>query len=181
MTDKLNSKIISEKALYESKYFKVIEKTVEVNSKIFKKEFLQRRSVVLIAPISSQNEIYLAYQYREAIGKKSLELIAGTLDDSEEPLVAAKRELSEESGIQAKTWNHLSTMHLSANMIAIVDVYLAKDIEVGKAHQDADEQIEIIKIPLEVAVEKVMSGEINVSIHVAAILLLANLQKQGKI
>jgi ADP-ribose pyrophosphatase len=174
-------KIINQKYIYQSRYFSVIEKTSQKEKQTFTKEFISRNPVVLILAITPENEIYLARQYREALEKVSLELIAGNIDTGEDALTAAKRELSEEAGITAKNWKRLATMHLSANMIATMDIFLATGLQEGEAHPDDDESIEIIKIPFAQAVQKVITGEINTSLHASAILLLDNLQKQGKI
>lgn len=126
-----------------------------------------------MAALTPQNEIYLASQYRHALEKQSLELIAGTLDDGEYPIRAAKRELHEEAGISAKNWQHIAHWHMSSNMGALIDVYLATDLTIGQPHQDDEENIKIIKLPFNEAVTKVLSGEIDIAPHAAAILLLA--------
>jgi len=174
-------KILSQKSLFQSKYFSVIEKSIVINGQSFTKEFIKRNPAVFIAVLSPENEIYLASQYREALEKQSLELIAGNVDAEEDILLAAKRELSEEAGITANHWEHLTTLQLSANMEAKIVVFLVRDIEVGIPHQEEDEDIEIIKMSLQEAVKKVINGEINIASHAAIILLLDNFVKNGKI
>lgn len=60
--------------------------------------------------VTAQDEIVLVRQYRHGVGGETLELPAGALDEGEEPLTAAKRELLEETGYEAPEWHLLRTL-----------------------------------------------------------------------
>ena len=98
------------------------------------------------------DELVLVLQPREAVGDPdSLELPAGRLDKpGEEPLQTAKRELAEEVGLEARTWEHLTTYRSSAGFTdEVVHLYLATDLEeAGPADSGEDERIEIVRRPL---------------------------------
>ncbi len=175
------SKLISKKPQFESKFFKVTQMVVERDGKQFTKDFVERRDVVFILPLTEQNEIYLVSQSRDAVQEVLLETVAGQMDEGEDPLVAAKRELQEEAGLQASQWKLLETWYLSANMIGRGYIFLATGLTQGEASPEDDEDLEIIKISLEEAVGKALSGEINVMSSVAGILLLDRLKKEGKV
>jgi ADP-ribose pyrophosphatase len=175
------STILSKKTVYASKLFKVDQVEIERKGKTFQKDIITRRPHVLILPLTSENEIYLIKEYRDVYQKELLEVVAGYIEENEDPLVGAKRELEEETGLTAQTWQHLSTIQTSANMHSTIHIFLAKDLTEGVSQQDEDEEITLSKMPLEEAVKKVLAGEIYVSAYIASILLLDKLIKEGKI
>jgi ADP-ribose pyrophosphatase len=90
-------------------------------------------------------------QPREAVGEQSLlELPAGKLDEEgEDALATAKRELAEEVGKSARTWEHLSTFFSSPGFSdEEIHVYLATDLEDAEAESEENERIEIHAVPL---------------------------------
>jgi ADP-ribose pyrophosphatase len=174
-------KVTSQKTVYSGKYFDVEEVEIEKNNQTFTKSFINRKPFVMILPMTETNEIYLVSQYRETQNKICLEAVAGFIEDGEEPETAAKRELKEEVGVVAKKWRKLATWNLSANMHARAHLFLAQDLKQGEQQLDPEEDIKIIKIPLHEAVNKIVNGEIDIAPSLAAILLLDNLQKSGKI
>jgi ADP-ribose pyrophosphatase len=176
-----NSKILSTKTVYKTNFFKVDQVEIERKGKVFKKEIISRRPHVLILPLTNENEIYLIKQFRDVYQKELLEVVAGYIEEDEDPLAGAKRELKEETGLSANNWNHLTTIQTSANMNSTIYIYVAKDLTEGVSEQEEDEEISLIKIPFDEAVKKVVEGEIFVSAYMTAILLLDKLKKEGKI
>src|SRR6266404_8746285 len=140
-------KILSTKTVYTSKYFKIAQKVVENNGKIFTKDFIEKNPVVLIIP-HIEDEVYIESQFRSALGKKVLELVAGNMEANEDPLEAAKRELLEEAGLTAKKWKKLHVWNLSANTTAVIHLFAATELEQGEQNLDFDEEIEIMKMPI---------------------------------
>lgn len=173
--------VISEETVYQAKYFRVVRKVIERNGKQFTKDFIQRNTVVYILPVTEQGEIYLERQYRDAFGKEGLEIVAGTIENDDDPLESAKRELKEETGLTAKKWNQISVNELSVNLNSKQYIYVATNLTEGQADPDEDEEIKLIKMPFSEAVEKVLSGEIYSATHIAAILLYDKLKSQGKL
>ena len=113
--------------------------------------------------------------------KVALEVVAGTIEDNGNPLETAKRELKEETGLTAKNWKFLGKIHMSANMSAVAHIFIARELTQGKPQLDDDEEISVVKMPFEEAVEKVISGEIDIASNIAAILLFDKLRKESKI
>lgn len=176
------SKIVAKKEILKSKHFRVDHITVERNGKIFEKDLVERIPVVLILPYTKDNEVYLESQYRDALEKTSLEVVAGSMDHpDEDPLVTAKRELEEETGLTAATWKSLGVWNLSVNMKAKIHLFLATDLTEGKPHLDDDEIIDVVKMPLTKALAKIESGEITAASHIALLLLFDRLRKEGKV
>ena len=95
-------------------------------------------------------KLWLVRQPREAVDDYLLELPAGKLDEEgEDPLATAKRELAEEIGKGAKTWQHLTTFYASPGFSdEEIHVYLATDLYDEHAETDENERIEIVTVPL---------------------------------
>ena len=96
--------------------------------------------------------IYMVRQPREAVDEQNLlELPAGKLDEEgEDVLTTAKRELAEEIGKAADTWEHLTTFYTSPGFAAEeVHLYLATDLRDESADAGEEERIEIVEVPLE--------------------------------
>ena len=96
-------------------------------------------------------QVYLVRQPREPVGDPALlELPAGKLDEEgEDALATAKRELAEEIGKGARSWQHLTTFWSSPGFSdEEIHVYLATDLYDEHAESGEDERIEIETVPL---------------------------------
>lgn len=125
-----------------------------------------------IVAITPDNHIILKKEYRHCYGEELIEIPAGVLEDGEEPLETAKRELEEETGYVGKKWTYLGkTVESSAKLTNYMYIYLAEGCE-KKSNQKLDygEDIEVLRVPLEEAVEMIMSNQIICSSSIGAIL-----------
>ena len=95
--------------------------------------------------------LILVRQPREAVGEPDLlELPAGKLDEGEDPLATAKRELAEEVGKGAGRWEHVKSFFTSPGFTdEECHIYLAEDLHDAEAEADENERIEIVRWPLE--------------------------------
>jgi ADP-ribose pyrophosphatase len=172
--------VLSTKTVYTSKYFKVIQKTIERNGQKFTKDIIERNSSVIIIPYI-KDEIYLESQYRDSFDRMNLEVVQGTITTGDDPLETAKRELQEEVGLTAKTWKKLAEWELSAILKAKQYIFAATDIEQTEQHLEFDEEIEVMKMPLEKVLHKIENGELTTASHIAALLLFDRLRREGKL
>ena len=105
-----------------------------------------------VAVVAHDGErIYLVRQPREAVGEPALlELPAGKLDEEGEgALDTAKRELAEEIGKGARTWEHLTSFYTSPGFAdEECHVYLATDLYDRRADAEDSERIEIVEAPV---------------------------------
>jgi len=175
--------ITSEKPVFTSKLFTVIETRLTFGQKIKKTHHNAiRHQTVSVFPLNEKYDIYLVQQYRYLLGRETIKAMAGFVESNEKPLQAAKRELKEETGIEAKQWELLTKIDMSASVFkAEASLFLAKELEVIQQNQDETEDIAVIKMPLQKAVEKVMTGEIRTSATMIGILLLDKLRKEKKL
>jgi ADP-ribose pyrophosphatase len=138
-------KIVSSKEVYACKLFRVTEE--EAVDK--KTGFQIKRSVVrhpgsaVMMPVDEKNRVLLVKQYRLPAGQDLWELPAGKIDDGENALQAAKRELVEETGLRAKKWKKLAFFYPSPGYLGeTMTIYLATELTQGAAEPMEDERIE---------------------------------------
>ncbi len=139
-------------------------------------------SVVILAVDETHSEphVLLVRQYRHAAQQYLWELCAGRIDQGEKELVAAKRELLEETGYTAARWKRILTFYASPGFVAeTMSIYLAKGLRPGTAQPEEDEVIEIRFFPLSAAVRMVMAGKILDGKTISGVLWL-NQERSGK-
>ena len=124
-----------------------------------------------ILPLDEELNTWLVGQYRFPIKAYSWEIPEGGGPLGSDPLDSAKRELMEETGLSASSWQEIQRMHLSnsvSNELAII--YIARGLSIGIASPEETEELRVRKLPFQEAYEMVLNGEITDSMSVAAIL-----------
>lgn len=138
------------------------------------REVVRHPGAIAMVPLLPDGQVVLVRQFRAAIQKVTLEIPAGTLDPGEEPLVAAARELQEETGYFPGKLTSLGGIFVAPSYSdEIIHIYRAEDLQDSRLHHDKDEFIDRIIMPLPVALEKVMSGEIQDAKSVTGLLRVA--------
>lgn len=130
---------------------------------------------VAVLALSEDNQVTLVEQYRYPMDKVILELPAGKLDPlpsgEEDHLSGAKRELEEETGLRGETFTYLGSVLASPGFTdEVLHMYLAQGLSQVEAHPDEDEFLNVMTIPFDTVVEKIMSGEIIDGKTVSAVL-----------
>lgn len=117
---------------------------------------------VSVLALDTDNFVYLTSEFRYAIGRDSIEVVSGGVDDGEEPLAAAKRELREELGIEAVEWSSLGLVNPFTSIIkSPAHLFLARGLSFFDVEREGTEIIEVIRLKLDEAVEMVMESEIT--------------------
>ena len=131
-----------------------------------------------IVAITPDNQIILKKEYRHCYGDELIEIPAGVLEENEEPIKAAKRELKEETGYRSEKWTYLGkTVESSAKLTNYMYIYLAEDCEkVSNQKLDYGEDIEVIEVEFDKAVEMIMNNEIICNSSIGAILKVAKIK-----
>lgn len=127
-----------------------------------------------VLPIDDEGYTWLVGQYRYPLDSYSWEIPEGGGAEGEDPLEAAKRELREETGLEARTWRTLGQAHLSNSVgdeAAII--FLATDLVQGEAEPEGTEKLELMRVKFDEALRMVLDSEITDSISVIAILRYA--------
>lgn len=171
------ARIISSRESYRGPAFWVTTDEVLEPSGVHTTRDIVRHSgsVVVLAVDESAKEprVLLEKQYRHAAGRFLLELPAGRIDDGENELKAAKRELLEETGYSARSWKKIIHFWASPGFVAeAMSIYLARGLKTGEAEPEDDEVIEIQLVPLKKAVSMVLNGTIQDAKTIAGVLWL---------
>jgi len=123
-----------------------------------------------VVAVTYSKEIVMVRQYRHALGKITLELPGGAVDAGEDPIVAAEREMLEETGHAAKSIQPLCQLSPNpANHNNYSISFLATGVHPVREQQlDTTEEIEVVKIPLEEVKQMLARQEFIQAMHVAA-------------
>jgi ADP-ribose pyrophosphatase len=162
------AKLISSKLSYKGKVFSVFtDKVLEPSGNTNVRDVIRHNgSVVVLAVDESKNpqdpDIIFERQYRHAAGQFLIELPAGRVETGESTLAAAKREMIEETGYRAKRWTLLTKYFASPGFLGEwMQIYLARDIREGVSQPEADENIEVFRMPLSEALALVAANKIH--------------------
>lgn len=113
------------------------------------REIVEHPGAVTIVSVDTDGEMAFVRQLREATRRSLFELPAGTREPNEEPLVTAKRELQEECGLTGGTWSRLGGYWTAPGFAReYMDVFLAEGVERGEARPEADEELEVVRVPI---------------------------------
>ncbi|MGF0313498.1 NUDIX domain-containing protein [Rhodococcus sp. IEGM1428] len=153
------------------------------NGRKAEREVVEHHGAVGILAVDDQDRVAMIEQYRHPIGRRLWELPAGLLDaPGEQPVLAAQRELAEETGLAAGTWSVLVDVLASPGFTdEAVRIFLAQDLtEVDRpeAH-DEEADIELSFVPMDEAVRRALAGEIVNASAVAGVLAFAAARAAG--
>ena len=144
------------------------------NGRTSKREVTEHPAGVTILALDDNGDVYCVRQYRYAFSRSVLEIPAGKLEPDEEPLPAAIRELSEETGITAGRIDALGSFMMSPGFCTeVLHIYLSRDLHFGVAHPDEDEFLNVEKYSLQTLLDMVMRCEIDDAKSAIAILKAA--------
>ncbi|MEO7252980.1 MAG: NUDIX hydrolase [Casimicrobium sp.] len=141
----LEEVFVSGEDVFKGKLLHVVRDTITLpNGRAGSREYIKHPGAACIVAEFEDGKLLLERQYRYPMGKVMIEFPAGKLDRSENPLVAAQRELKEETGYWARSWHTLGHMHpLIAYADEIIHLFHANGLVQGEAKLDQDEFLEL--------------------------------------
>ncbi len=131
-----------------------------------------KNQAVGVVPIDEEGNTWLVGQHRYTLNAFSWEIPEGGAPYGENVLEAAKRELKEETGLTASSFQEILVMHNSNSVTdEIAYVFLATGLKQGTAElEESESDLIVKKLPFSEALEMVMKGEITDSMTVAGFL-----------
>jgi ADP-ribose pyrophosphatase len=168
--DRLRETLVNRRELYAGKYLALrLDTVADADGKDHSREVVVHPGAVAIVPLLDDGRVLLVRQYRHAAGEICLELPAGTLDRAddgaaEEPTLAARRELTEETGYRAAEWQTLGSFFTAPGFATeLMHLYVARGLSPveGYAGPDTDERLDVVPLPWQEALAMAERGEIR--------------------
>lgn len=180
----LTEKTKKREYIFDGKIIKVRRDEVTLpDGKDAFREVVEHRGGVCVLALTDDDRVLMVRQYRYPYSEVLPEIPAGKRDSlDEDPLECGKRELKEETGAEAQKFIPLGKLYPSPGYCGeIIWMYAATGLTFGEQHPDDDEFLCVERIPLEKAVEMIMSGEITDAKTQAAVLKLKLLKDKNEL
>lgn len=165
-------KTLTSEYVYKGKVIDVRRDDIEVsNGHKSVREVVEHSGGVTMLAVKDNGNVLFVKQFRYPIKEVSIELPAGKLEIGENPDLAAKRELEEETGYISDNWVKLGYIYTSVGFCdEKLHLYLARDLKYKKQNPDEDEIIECEEYPLLKVMEMIDNGVINDAKSICTIL-----------
>lgn len=149
--------------IHKGRVFKVYQEAVTLpNGTAIKLDVIRHPGAAAIVPLTRRHTVIMLKQYRHAVGGTIWEIPAGTLDDRESPLTCAQRELTEETGYTAATWQKLGEITpLPGYSDERIQIFLATNLSISVQNLDADEVLEVREVAFTEALNMISMGGIQ--------------------
>ena len=163
---------LESREIYKGKIITVhVDQIQQSSGRTAAREVVEHHGGVGILPLDAEGRVCCVRQFRYPYREQVLEIPAGKLEEGEDPLTCAVRELSEETGFSAETYVYLGQIYPSPGYCSeILHVYLATGLKPGSAHPDEGEILNVEWYTLDELTEMVMRGELKDAKTVIAIL-----------
>jgi ADP-ribose diphosphatase len=126
------------------------------------REVVEHRPGAAVVAVDDEQQVLLVRQHRPAVGAHVLELPAGIVDPDEEPIACARRELEEETGYTPESLELLARFYTSPGFCTeVLYVYAAHGLRACRAQRDEEEELELVRLPLSEALQRVLETELS--------------------
>ena len=159
----LEEKTISSKEIYKGKVVHLFEDSVLLqNDKEATREWIEHPGGVCVLAITDEGKVVMVRQYRYAHKAVFLEIPAGKLEPGEDPKLCGIRELEEETGYVAESFEFFAKMIPTPAYVGeVIHIYIARGLRKTAQRLDPDEFLQVEEIPFDEAVKLALDGEIT--------------------
>lgn len=183
--------MVATRVIHRGRYMTFRVDTVErADGTRTERDVVGHPGAVAILALDAEDRVLLVRQFRPATGRALLEIPAGTLDADEatgaieDPDLAARRELEEETGFRAQNWRRIASFWTAPGFATeLMHLYLATDLTPADGHRlgpDEDEHIELHRVPWRDAVALAEAGDIVDGKSLVGLFRLARLKAVGE-
>jgi ADP-ribose pyrophosphatase len=178
--------VLSSTLSYGGPLFRVYTDNIVEKGRELTRDVIRHNGSVVILAVDDRKStrdpmIVMERQYRHAAREFLLEVPAGKMEEGEDALAAAKRELLEETGFKAKRWRKMIRYFASPGFLGeFMQVFVAEGLTLGDAQPEYDEQIEIEMMPLSKLLKMMDEGKIHDGKTLISVMLYARLREAEK-
>ena len=171
--------VTARQTVFEGRVWNVVSETFDYTGQPLTRDFVAHTGAVAVAALNDAGELFMIRQYRHPVRRYLWELPAGLTDmPGESNLAAAKRELAEEAGLQAETWQSLQTFFTTpGGSDEAIEIFLATELSPAQTdfvREGEESDMQERWVTLDEAIESVLKSDIQNPAAVVAILALAN-------
>lgn len=150
------------------------ERVTLTNGVTMNMEVIRHPGAAAIVPLTTNGEVIMLEQYRHAVGGSLWEIPAGTMDAGDaSPLACARRELVEETGFSAATWDPIGDLTpVPGYSDERIHLFLARDLSPAAQNLDADEIVTVHTLPLAEVRRMVFDGRITDAKTIAGLFMI---------
>jgi ADP-ribose pyrophosphatase len=189
--DELVERVVASRVLHQGRYLTFRIDTIErADGSRSERDLVGHPGAVAIVAIDRDDNVLLVQQWRTATSSLLLEIPAGTLDvdeptgGTEDPDLAARRELEEETGYRAETWQKLAEFWTAPGFASErMHLYLATDLTPAHPDErlgpDEDEHLRLERMPIADAIAAVERGTLLDAKSILGLLWLDRLRGNG--
>ena len=170
--ERLAERVIDSRIVHRGRYLEVrLETTERADGSRHERDVVRHPGAVAIVALDEADRLLLVRQWRQPAGRSLLEIPAGTLDRDpvtgaiEDPDLASRRELEEETGYRADRWEKIGAFWTAPGFASeLMHLYLATGLVAaghGRLTPDADEALELVRLPLANALAAVDRGDVH--------------------
>ena len=190
--DPLEEQVVDSRLIHRGRYMDFRVDTIERSDGTRgTRDVVGHPGAVAVLALDAAGRLLLVRQWRIPAGRALLEIPAGTLDVddgvTEDPDVAARRELEEETSHRAASWRRLATFWTAPGFASeLMHLYLATGLEGvadgdGRLSPDEDERLELRRVTIDEALAMIDSGEVSDAKTILGILWLGRLRGAGEL
>ena len=159
----LTEHFVSGEEIFSGRLLKVRRDTVRMpDGALVTREYIRHPGAVAILAFAAGGDVILERQYRYPNARDFIEIPAGKVEQGEDLLECARRELLEETGYEALRWERITTIH---NAIGYsdesIELFAARNLQLKRQNLDAEEFLEVLEVPFTEAVAMVRDGRIT--------------------
>ena len=166
-------RLVNSETVVDTGWVRVYRNTYANNAGLVPDYYVLSRSGFVLIVAVDGDYLVLVRQYRPATERFYISVPGGYIDPGETPIMAAKRELLEETGAEGSDWSLLGELHPLPGYIRSTAHVFSCNIAPGRGlgSRDAGEETELVRVGRGRAVDMIRAGDINEMQAVAAILL----------
>jgi len=166
--------VLKSKQIFDKPWLNVRDVTFKLPTGVIVDHYylIDYNDMISVIAITETGEFVMERQYRPGINDISLEICGGATETSDDNFeMAARRELSEETGYEGGQWSKLMEVYPNAcSQSNKVHIYLAQGVKkVAKIHQDKTEDIEVFLMKEKDLLKSLQNGEICQAVHAASL------------